>query len=483
MAYSPELIARIKRLHFYEHYTVHAVSKTVGLHRDTVKRILYEGKTQKAETTRVSLIDPYRDVIEDHLKRYPKITGTQLFRILKDRGFTGSINIVRRAIRPLRVSKVKAYKPMQYPAGFQGQVDWAHFPAIKVVGGERKLYLFVMVLSWSRTMFARFTFDQKTDSFLRMHEQAFEYFGGSPKELLYDNLKSAVIQRYKDKVQFNPQLLELSALYGFDLQAAKPYSGNQKGRVERAIRYVRDNFALTASFNDLETVNSQLREWLDQTANRRLWPENKDFTIDEQLKKERVLLYSLPPSRLVPKQRLTVKSNKCSLVRFDANDYSIPSKFARKQLSVEADDFEVRFFHQADLICSHQRIWDKGQQIIRKEHWKKGESDSSYEIDHLAMQYPSISKFYETLIQRGESYQKIQRHFSELESLYDSNLFKIALNIAEKSEKFHPLQLGEILAKLNKNAKKKIKSNLSHLNEEIRDLSIKSHSLDTYDLF
>ena len=483
MAYSPELIARIKRLHFYEHYTIHAVSKTVGLHRDTVKRILYQGKTQTAETMRVSLIEPYRECIEDHLKRYPKITGTQLFSILKDRGYKGSIGTVRRAIKPLRVSKATAYKPMHFPPGFQAQVDWAHFPAIKMVGGERKLYLFVMVLSWSRTMFARFTFDQKTDSFLRMHEQAFEYFGGSPKELLYDNLKSAVLQRYKDNVQFNPQLLELSALYGFDPQATKPYSGNQKGRVERAIRYVRDNFALTASFNDLETLNTQLRKWLDQIANRRLWPENKDFTVADQLKKERPLLYSLPAKRLAPKQRITTKSNKCSLIRFDANDYSIPWQYARKQVSIEADDFEVKFFNEADLICSHQRSWHKGQKIIRKEHWKKGDHDNSYQIDYLAMKYPAIGKFYETLIKRGETYQKIQRHFSELEALYDPSLFKIALNIAEKSQKFHPLQLGEILAKLNKNSKKKIKGQLSHLNEEIRDLSIKSHSLDTYDLF
>ena len=215
MKISSELNARIRRLHFYEHYSCHAIGKIINLHHHTVKRILY-GSDKKKIKKRKKLVDPYINEIKRHVELYPKITSTQLYKIIKDQGYTGAVDGMRSAARPFRKPSSNWHAPQHFPPGFQAQVDWAHFPAISVTGGERKLYLFVMVLSWSRAIFAEFTFDQKTDSFLRLHEKALKYFGGTPREILSDNLKSAVLERYRDQVKFNPQLLEFSGVYGFD---------------------------------------------------------------------------------------------------------------------------------------------------------------------------------------------------------------------------------------------------------------------------
>ncbi|NRA68942.1 MAG: IS21 family transposase [Pseudobacteriovorax sp.] len=263
----------------WQYNTLYAVSKAVSLHRDTVKRLLYGDSEPPNSQSRASIIDPYKDLIAEHLERYPAIRGTKPFRILKDRGYKGSVNTVIHYVRPLRKKITKTYKPMNYVAGENAQVDWAHFGKLKVAGGERKLYLFAMVLSYSRTIYAEFTFDISTESFLRLHERAFSYFGGTARKLLYDNLKSAVIDRVGNEVIFNSQLVDFSGFYGFELSACRPYAGNEKGRVERAIRYIRDSFASGYNEEILDARNRDLKVWLDTVANVRPWPQGRDKTV------------------------------------------------------------------------------------------------------------------------------------------------------------------------------------------------------------
>ncbi|MCB9229135.1 MAG: hypothetical protein H6618_05945 [Deltaproteobacteria bacterium] len=126
MAYTPELIAQIRRLHFHEHYTIHAVSQVVNLHRDTVKRILYGDHSPDSGHSRPKITDPYLTVIMEHLDNYPSIRCTKLLRIMKDRGYCGSYNSLRRTVYPLRKRKKESFRPMEVFKGEQGQVDWAH---------------------------------------------------------------------------------------------------------------------------------------------------------------------------------------------------------------------------------------------------------------------------------------------------------------------------------------------------------------------
>ena len=479
MKISPELQAKIKKLHFFEHYTCNAIGKMVGLHRDTVHKYLYKSEGACVKK-RIKLVDPFIPEIKRHIEQYPKIRSTQLFKILKDMGYKGAVDGVRRAAKPFRNKEPQHHIPQHFPPGYQGQVDWAHFPPIAMNKGERKLYLFVLVLSWSRAMYAEFTFDSKTDSFLRLHEKALTYLGGTPRNILYDNLKSAVLERFKDKVKFNPQLLEFSGMYGFDPKAARPYRACTKGRVERAIRYIRESFAVTANFSCLKQLNTELFEWLENTANKRPWPENADYSVAEKWKNEQAALLKLPSGNINPKQRTLTKSNKCSLIRFDCNEYSIPWKYARQQITVEADDFLIRFFYEEKLIAEHPRNWSKNERVISKDHWQKPNKSYDYvQIQH----HPALESIFEKLIARGENYKRLATKFNELENFYGTELFFQAIRIAKKQEKFHPRQLGEILISLAQTKANKPQPMVNLSNKHINQLDVKAHPLDIYDLF
>ena len=478
MPYSPELIARMRKLHFYEHHTLHAVSKVVGLHRDTVKRLLYGDSDPEKTKKKPKITDAYLDTIKKHIEEYPGIRATTLLSILKDRGYQGSITSLRRSMRPFRKRQSESFKPMSFFQGQQAQVDWAHFGELPVSGGSRKLYLFVVVLSWSRATFAKFTFDQKTDSFLRLHEEAFKYFGGTPRELLYDNLKSAVIERLKDSIKFNPQLVEFSGFYGFEPKACQPYRGNQKGRVERAIRYIRDDFAVTAKFEKLSELNRQLRIWLDKKANARKWVENHDFLVCEQLEKERPYLNKLSERTIEPKLSKPIRSNKCGLVRFDLNDYSIPWQHTREQLTIEADDFTVKFYVGQELVAEHKRSWNRGERLLDPDHWEKRVNKQA--VDHLVGRYRELEEIYAKLFDRGEPLSFIKKSFADFHAMYDAKIFARALRIAVKREVYHPRQISRLLVELTKNNTADSSERL-HLRKELSELDISSHNLDSYD--
>src|SRR5690606_11832711 len=149
----------------------------------------------------------------------------------------------------------EAYLRLSTVAGEQAQVDWADFGTLEVAGGQRRLSSFVMVLPYSRGAYARFTLDQRMDSFLRAHEEAFEAFGGVPRQILYDNLKSVVLERVGPHVRFHDQLLAFAGHYHFVPRPCAPYRPNEKGGVERFIQYLRRSFFEVRRFVDLDDLN------------------------------------------------------------------------------------------------------------------------------------------------------------------------------------------------------------------------------------
>ena len=135
----------------------------------------------------------------------------------------------------------EAFLRLKTHPGEQAQVDWGHFGTIRIGNADRPLWCFVMVLSWSRAMWARFVLDPQMEGFLRCHQQAFHALGGVPRVVLYDNLKSVVIDRIGDEVRFNDRILEFAGHFAYDPRPCAPYRGNEKGRVERRIRDLRES--------------------------------------------------------------------------------------------------------------------------------------------------------------------------------------------------------------------------------------------------
>ena len=236
-----ELRARIRRLHFAEHWPVGTIAAELGVHHETVQRALDADwvRSGAGRTNKASILAPYRDFIVQTLEEHPRLTASRLFEMVTARGYEGGIAQVRRFVRTARPRKSEAFLRLNTLPGEQGQVDWGLFGKLKVGNAERALCCFVMVLSWSRAVYARFFLDMTMESFMRGHVRAFEALGGVPRELLYDNLKSAVLERAGDAIRFHPRLLELSGHYHFAPKPCAPYRGNEKGRVERTIRDLR----------------------------------------------------------------------------------------------------------------------------------------------------------------------------------------------------------------------------------------------------
>jgi transposase len=197
----------------------------------------------------------------------------------------------------LRPQKREPFLQLQMFPGEQAQVDWAHFGHVMVGRAKRALSCFVMTLSYSRALYLEFFFDQTMENFLRGHVRAFESWSGQPRVILYDNLKSAVLERRGNQILFHPRLIELSAHYHFGPRPCQVRAGNQKGRVERAIRYVRDSFWAGRTFTTLAECNRQALLWRDQVAHQRRWPGGDPFTVAEVFEQERprLLPHALHP--------------------------------------------------------------------------------------------------------------------------------------------------------------------------------------------
>jgi hypothetical protein len=247
-------------------------------------------------------------------------------------------------------------------------VDWGHFGKIQVGAAERTLWAFVMVLSWSRHIFLRFYLNAAMPSFLRGHVDAFRFFGGVPRVLLYDNLKSAVLERMGDAVHFNPKLLELSAHYRFEPRPVAPARGNEKGRVERAIRYVRDNFFAARAWSTVEELNTQAEAWSIGDAASRRWPEDRSRQVRSAFAEEQPLLMRPPANDFPTEERIEVDIGKTPYARFDMNDYSIPHDRVRRTLVVAASLDTVRILDGTTTIATHARTWSRGLQVEDPQH-------------------------------------------------------------------------------------------------------------------
>jgi transposase len=371
MTISEEQRARIRALFYAEHWKVGTIAAELGVHPDTVKSALgTETFVSRGPKARAKKLEPYTDFIAATLKQHPGLRATRLYDMLVPRGFDGSQRQLRRHVARVRPRAApEAFLRLTRMPGEEGQMDWGKFGKVTVSGGERKLSCFVMVLPWSRVAYARFTLDERMDSFLRGHVEAFDAFGGAPRRMLYDNLKSAVLERVGEHVRFHPELLELASHYHFIPRPCAPRRGNEKGNVERFIRYLRTSFFAARIFEDVDDLNRQLSRWLQERAHPRVHPTDPERrTVAEHHELERPRLLPLPEHRPDTDGIEVLRSGKQPYLRFDTNDYSIPHALVKKPLSLRASEHRVRVFDQGELVAEHARSWDKRQVIEVQAH-------------------------------------------------------------------------------------------------------------------
>lgn len=401
--------ARIRRLFYAEHWKVGTIAEELGLHHDTVARAIEAERFVSVGEGRItaSILDPYKPFIHDTLAQHPRLRASRLFDMIKARGYTGSQVVVRRHVRTVRPLPREAFFKLETMPGEQGQVDWASFGKIQIGSAQRSLSCFVMVLSYSRAIYARFVLDQTMESFVRCHVLGFEALGGVPRVVLYDNLKSVVLDRVGEHVRFHPRLLELAGHYHFAPKPCAPYRGNEKGKVERAIQYLRHSFFAARRYTSVADLNGQLAEWIHRVAFARPRPQDPDRkSVRDAFAEERPRLLALPEHPFACDVVRAVQSGKTPYVRFDLNDYSIPAELVRKPLTLIASETEVRLCDGSVEIARHPRSYDRARRVEDQAHLEALAHDKQRAAelrgrDRLTAAAPRASTLLEQVALRG----------------------------------------------------------------------------------
>lgn len=402
------LEAEILRLYHAEHWPVGTIATQLGVHYHTVRRALIRaGQISPPQDKRPSKLDPFIPFIVETLQKYPRLRASRLFDMVQQRGYRGGPSHFRDLVARLRPRPpAEAFQRLRTLPGQEAQVDWAHFGKIRIGQAERRLLAFVMVLSWSRQIFLRFFWGDATPNFLRGHVAAFSAWQAVPRVILYDNLKSAVLERVGPAIHFNPTLLELAAHYRFEPRPVAIARGNEKGRVERAIQYIRHHFFAARSWQDLDDLNGQAQQWCWGPASERPCAGERELTVGAAFRQEQVLLLPLPDRPFPTPEQVPVRVGKTPYVRFDLNDYSVPPTQVRRTLTVVAELDVIRILAGNTVVASHRRCWDKGQTIEDPAHLEalvalKQAARPARGLERLHQVVPGVQAFLVGIAERG----------------------------------------------------------------------------------
>jgi transposase len=481
-----EVEAEIRRLHFAEHWPVGTIAAQVGVHEDVVKRVLGRDSPRRPPPPRQQLCDPYQTFISDTLKRYPTLRATRLYDMLCGRGFEGSVRTVRDYIVPLRPARSReAFLRLNALIGEQSQVDWAHAGKVKVPGGERPLWLFLIVLAWSRAMWGEFVLDLSTHSLLRSLSRAAAWFGGTTREWLFDNPKTVVAQRHGSAVRFHPPLVELSGAYCVSLRVCAVRRANEKGRVERAIRYIRDRFLAGRQLRSAEHGNRELRVFLDDIAHQRQHPNLRDRTVFDCLDEERVRLLPLPQSPPSTDLVLPVSVDKTAFVAFDTNVYSVPSIHSETTLTLVADDRVVCLLDGADEVARHVRCWGRHQTVEEPAHRsrllrQKRRAREGKGHDRLLAVAPAIEGLFTRWVESGRNVGSLTARTLKLLDLYQPEVFALAVEELLARGTHDPGALEVLCEHYRKKRDQPVPVDVA-LAAHVLDRDVIPHALENYD--
>lgn len=365
-----EMRGQMRRLVLVEGWRVETVARRFGVHHSVVRRALRDDP-DPLPTGPSSALDPFKPYIVERLTDLPSLTAVRLHDELRERGLRLGIAQLRRyvaQIRPPRPRRV--YLRVEVEPGEQAQVDWGSFGHMRIGSTQRPLSVFSMVLSWSRAIFVDFSLDQQMETFLRMHRRALEFFGGIPRRIVYDNLKSVVLSRVGSTIQFNPRFLALAGHYLFEPTAAPVRYPEFKGRVEASIKYIRQSFFYGRSFRSLQDVRDQAAAWRDQVANERIHATTRERPA-ARLLLERTRLRQLPPRSFDTDVVLPLIPSKEARVRFDSNTYSVPPDYVGKTVLLRADDSTVRILCDGLEVAAHVRSYDRRHHVEDAQHIEK----------------------------------------------------------------------------------------------------------------
>ena len=351
--------------------TTSEICKKTGHDRKTVRKYRNaEGpKTYSPRPKKPTLLDPYKDYIKERLEKFP-LSAVRILEEIQERGYTGSYTTVKNFVRPIKGSQqILAEYRYETKPGIQAQVDWGEVDTIIVDGKKRKLYCFGMVLGYSRTRYTEFTLDVRTETFIQCHMNAFEYYGGLPKEILYDNTKNVVLRRAlkSSDSQWNPQFQDFFSHYGFIPRLCKPgkQGAKTKGKVERLIGYVKDNFYLGRDYESVQDLNAQRMGWLSR-VNRKPHGTTRIPPLERLLEEKLVPFDERTPYQIARTEYRKI-SRDC-FFSYMGNRYSVPWRYAGLQTMLRIQNKKIQVFVNGTNICEHCYHEGSGAVVQQPEH-------------------------------------------------------------------------------------------------------------------
>lgn len=406
---APEVQVLILNLYYSDKRSMESIARELGLNRKTVIRIVRRREVLLVprHRERRTQLEPFKEVLRAQLKKDPKVTGSALLNQLRSLGYTGGITVLRDFLMRERGQMVRpreAFLRLEFGPGEVAQVDWGEFG--DVFGDGIKIHCFAMVMAFSRMVYVEFTRSEKFEEFIRCHENAFRFFGGAPRECWYDNLTSAVSDRMGGLIRFNARFMAYMAHHSVRPHACNVARGNEKGRVEDLIKYIRMNFWSGRMFTDFDDLTKQLFAWRDQTANVREHRTTRRvvrlfFESDERPK--------LLPLNPVPYDTDEIFSRNITSdfhLQYETNRYSVPWTLVGMTVTVRVNPIEIKIYYHEKFICSHQRSYLKNKVFTHEPHRegllarKPGATRETWQLGYVKGLGPGMAEYVE-LIRQG----------------------------------------------------------------------------------
>ncbi len=347
------------------------IAKLIGIDRKTVRKVLkHPDKDYNMEKKpHPSMLDKHREFIEASICK--ELSAMRIFQDLqRDVGFDGSYSTVRDYIRKINTSSQKAYMVIETLPGEESQVDFGYIGMLKVGGKRKKAWVFIMTLSYSRYMYVKIVFDQSVKTFIKCHVDSFKYFGGVPETVKIDNLKAGIIEANFFEPVVQRTYASFAAHYGFWAQPCRVYTPTDKGKVESAVDYVKENCFKGRDFKDIEEAEAFLANWLKTIANIRNHgtTKRKPVEVFSAIEKAKLKKLTAEDFTFSDSARATLHIN-CHL-SYKANYYSAPFQYIGIELDVIEVNNLVKIYYDQKEIALHT-LWtgEKGKHVTNKEHY------------------------------------------------------------------------------------------------------------------
>ena len=353
------------------------IAKKLGISRNTVKKYVENPQfpeTRRRRRKRRSLLDPYSDNIKTWLEEDMDYTAVWIYERLRTMGFYGSYEIVKRKVGKIKAERQRvAYMRFETEPGYQGQVDFGEFQVERADGSIKKLYLFSMILGYSRKIYGELIERCDLPTFLDCHIRAFEYFGGVPEQILYDRMRNVFIGKIAGRNKFNDTLLGFALHYGFKPEVAPAYAAWVKGKVERPYSFIREGFWRGYGFVCLETANRDLQNWLARKEKRVHGTTHEVVCL--RFAREKPHLKGLPPRVFDTSYRVYRKVHKDCTVRFESNSYVVSHTLVGKKIILRVKDKTMRIFSDDALVVTYEIPAGKGHLVQDKRFYEALKKD------------------------------------------------------------------------------------------------------------